>query len=148
MGQLEVDLARVEAEIAEKETELMEVAPDLEDKLREESEANERIEAAETTLRTLLAKHGRTTQFKNQKDRDAHLRNEISTSSSLIATREKQESENKRSLDAAKAELEEVTEKRRNQRKEIDGRKSLSMELAKEHSELKEKHNALLEKRK
>lgn len=126
----------------------MEVTPDLEDKLREEAVANERIEAAETTLRTLLAKQGRTTQFKNQKERDAHLRNEIATSSSIIATREKQESDNKRSLDAAKAELEEVTEKRREARKEIDGRKSLSLELSKEHAELKEQHNSLIEKRK
>ena len=148
LGHLEVELERVEAEIGEKETELMEVTPDLEDKVREETAASERIEVAETTLRTLLAKQGRTTQFKNQKDRDAHLRNEIANSSSLIAIREKQELENRRNLEAAKGELDEVTEQRRNQRAEIDGRKNLSVELSKENAELKEKHNSLLEKRK
>lgn len=148
LTRLESELESIELEISAKETELMEIVPDWEDKIREENDAKDKLEASETTLKTLYDKQGRTAQFKTQNQRDAHLNSEIVSNKSLLGDRERQESEDRRGLEMAKASLEEATEKSRNLRKEIEGRKSLIETLTKETAGLKDEQQILVENRK
>lgn len=148
LSQLEDDLAAVEVQISEKETELLEAVPAWEDKLAEEKDSKQRLEAVQTTLGTLYAKQGRISQFKTQKERDTHLRAEIASRTTFIATREKRESEVKRELTSAKKELEDSVQKFAQLREELDGRKATMAKLSEELAELKGKQATVIENRK
>lgn len=126
----------------------METVPEWEDKLREEATAKERLETAETTLGTLVAKQGRTNQFKTQQERDEHLRHGIESVTVLVAAREKQEERMKRDLMTAKADLTEAAANNSQLRKDMDGRKETLAKLSQDETTLVEKQNLLLEQRK
>lgn len=148
LSQLENDLEAVEAQISEKETELMEAVPAWEDKLAEEKEAKQRLEAVQTTLGTLYAKQGRVSQFKTQKERDTHLRAEIASRATFVVAREKRESEVKRELASAKKELDESVQRFSQLKGELDGRKATMVKLSEELAELKGKQATVIENRK
>jgi structural maintenance of chromosome 3 (chondroitin sulfate proteoglycan 6) len=148
LTRVEAELASVEEAITSKEAELMEVVPDWEDKLKEEAEAKERLETAETTLGTLYAKQGRQNQFNTQKERDAHLKSSIASRTDLIMAREQQETGVKRDLSSAKSDLDEVTQVVVELRREMDGRKAALTTLASEEMTMKEEHIVKVEKRK
>lgn len=146
--QLEKDLKKVETQISEKETELMEAVPAWEDKVAQEVKVKERLEVAETTLRTLYAKRGRVSQFKNQKDRDDHLRTTIAEQAKYISSHEATEAQVSRDLQLAKEALSELDGRVKELRGEMDGRKSTLAKLTAELSKLKDKEAEALEKRK
>lgn len=148
LTRLEKEFARVEAEIAEKEAELAGVVPEYEDKVAQETASKQQLEAAETTLRTLYAKQGRVSQFKTQKERDAHLRLEVSNRSAVRTTREAAIKNATRDLAAAKQNLEDVVGRIQELRKGMDGRKAGLAALAEELAALQEKQAAAIEKRK
>lgn len=126
----------------------MEVTPDYEDKLKEEVNNKEKLEAITTTLRTLYAKQGRTSQFKNQKDRDSHLKASIASNTSLITTRQKAVDEGKKELSKAKKDLDEAVENVKALREENDGRKQSLVDLSDELAQIKAEEGEATEKRK
>lgn len=126
----------------------MEVVPDFEDKLKEEFKEKEKLEVAETTLRTLYAKQGRTSQFKNQKDRDTHLHNSIQTNSTLLKSRSKVVEDSKKELIKAKKDLEDQVENVRHLREENEESKGALSSLAEELARLKLEEGEASEKRK
>lgn len=126
----------------------MEAVPDWEDKVKEETDARQRLEAAETTLGTLHAKEGRKNQFKTQKERDAHLKSMIAKHAQSIKDREEGEQGLVKELESAKTDLEEVQNKAGEMRRELDGRKETLANLQAELNKLKEEHSVALEKRK
>lgn len=148
LSKLEKDLGKIESTILEKEADLMSALPAWEDAVTSEKSARERLETINTTLRTLVAKRGRTTQFKNQKDRDNHLRAEISSREGLVNTREAREKEIERDLKSTKFELEEISKKSGELRRELDGRKEMMKELSEERDRLRTEELAKNEKRK
>lgn len=126
----------------------MEAVPAWEDKVAEEVKVKERLEVAETTLRTLYAKRGRVSQFKNQKDRDDHLRTTIAEQAKYISSHEATEAQVSRDLQLAKEALSELEGRVKELRGEMDGRKSTLAKLTAELSKLKDKEAEALEKRK
>ena len=148
VAELQADLKRVEADILEKETELMEAAPTWEDRKKEESLLREQLDDAETTLGTLAAKQGRSSQFKTQKDRDAHLRDTIKSRQSLAASREKRLEDLRKDLATAKQELDTATGRAGEQRHAIVGRKEELKRLKDDLSKFQADEAERLEKRK
>lgn len=148
VAEFAAELARVEALILEKEAELMEAAPAWEDRRDEESALREQLDAAETTLRTLAAKQGRTSQFKTQKDRDAHLRETLKSRKSLVESREKRLEDLKKDLAEAKKDLADAADRASEQRKAMVGRKEELVKLNDELVKIKEDESEKIEKRK
>ncbi|KAK4703751.1 structural maintenance of chromosome 3 (chondroitin sulfate proteoglycan 6), partial [Phenoliferia sp. Uapishka_3] len=142
------DLAAVEAEILEKEAELMEATPAWEDEKKEEGELKDRLGEAETTLATLAAKMGRTEQFKTQKDRDQYIKETVKNRKGLVGQRERRLEELKKDLESTKRELEETGEKAGEQRKEMAGRKEELKRLNEELAEIREEEAEKIEQRK
>lgn len=148
LAALNSEVESIEEAITAKEAELLEATPAWEDKSRELSAARESLEAATTTLGTLRAKQGRRNQFKTQKERDAHLRQMVSSHASMIDERRASEKTNERALKAAKEELEEGVKKHAELRKEFEGRKESQIEMQDQLSKLREQHRAKAEQRK
>ncbi|KAI5476815.1 chromosome segregation protein, SudA [Pseudohyphozyma bogoriensis] len=148
LGKLERELKKVEADINDKKTELMEAVPAWEDKVAEEKKAKERLEVVDTKLRTLVGKQGRTTQFKSQKERDAHLRKEIESRKGVIGVREKRAEEVKKDLGNAKGELENAEKRWEEGKAELDERKEVLRGLAEEWDKYKKEEVEKSEKRK
>lgn len=126
----------------------MDATPAWEDKQKEEAELREGLEAAETKLGTLAAKQGRVSQFKSQKERDAHLKETIKTRKETVATRVKRGEGMKGDLEAAREELEGVEERGSGMRSEMDGRKEVLGNLNEELVRTKEEEGEKIEKRK
>lgn len=148
LNKFEKELKQLEITILEKETELMEVTPNYEDKLKEEVKKKENLESITTTLRTLYAKQGRTSQFKNQKDRDSHLKTSITSNTSLITTRQKAVDDGKKELNKAKKDLDEAVENVKALREENDGRKQSLLDISDELTKIKAEEGEASEKRK
>ncbi|KAL8278388.1 hypothetical protein RQP46_009280 [Phenoliferia psychrophenolica] len=148
VAELEAELTKVEADILEKEADLMDAAPAWEDRRKEETQLREELDEAETTLRTLAAKQGRTTQFKTQKDRDAHLRDTVKQRKTVISQREKRLEVLKKDLADAKRDLELASERASEQRKGIVGRKEELRRLKEELKKLQDEEAEKIEKRK
>lgn len=83
------DLEELERDIETKETQLNDdILPKYQDLLTREGEAKRSLEISETKQRTLFDKQGRSKQFRTQKERDAHLRAQIATSTTYLQNRE------------------------------------------------------------
>ena len=74
------ELEAVEASIEQSEQELAEIKPGFIEKQREEARVKSELDSAEATRQRLYAKQGRNSRFKNKRERDAWLDNEIQES--------------------------------------------------------------------
>ncbi|KAM0746239.1 structural maintenance of chromosome protein 3 [Meredithblackwellia eburnea MCA 4105] len=142
------ELSTLEESILEKEAELMEVSPTWEDKTKEESVLHQRLDEVTTLLSTLQAKQGRTSQFKTQKERDAHLKAIIAEREKLVQERERRIESTKLDLEGCKRELSENEKRSDELRAEMEGRKEAGREVMEEVGKLKEEEGEKIEKRK
>ena len=74
------ELEAVETSIKQNEQELAEIKPGFIEKQREEARVKSELDSAEATRQRLYAKQGRNSRFKNKRERDAWLDNEIQES--------------------------------------------------------------------
>ena len=106
----EAELEQIEEKIEEKESLLSQLLPEWEEKRALQAAEKRRLNEVSANLTSLFAKQGRASKFRSKSERDAFLRQEIS---SVSAYKENQES----ALDAARGDLELA----RQSQKEIDG---------------------------
>lgn len=80
-----LELNSVQNSIKERENELANITPQYEAKMQEEGVTKSELDSAEGTRQRLYAKQGRNARFRNKRERDDWLRNEVSNSYSQLA---------------------------------------------------------------
>ena len=84
-GEIQSGLNSVQSSIKEREDELADITPQYESKMQEEGATKSELDSAEGTRQRLYAKQGRNARFRNKRERDDWLRNEVSNSQSQLA---------------------------------------------------------------
>lgn len=79
------ELETVQSSIEEHETELAKIAPDYEKSQEQEATSKSELDSAESTRQRLYAKQGRNARFRNKRERDDWLREEINGSYPQLA---------------------------------------------------------------
>ena len=79
------DLDSIQASIRQREDELAEITPQYVSKLQEEGATKSELDSAEGIRQRLYAKQGRNARYKNKRERDEWLREEIDSSYSQLA---------------------------------------------------------------
>ena len=79
------ELETVQSSIKEHETELAKIAPDYEKSQEQEATSKSELDSAESTRQRLYAKQGRNARFRNKRERDDWLREEINGSYPQLA---------------------------------------------------------------
>lgn len=88
--QYEEELASINEQIENVNTELMEVRPAFTEKKAEESQLQHKLNEANTTRQRLLAKQGRGSTFRNKKERDDWIKKELQDSAAIAKRSEAQ----------------------------------------------------------
>ena len=148
VGKLQAELEKVEEEISEKETRLMEVTPAWEDKKTANAQAQEELERVQTSLRVLEAKQGRASQFRTQSERDTYLKSQIVDRRNLISQHSSRAQEVNFQVARAQADLEDVQKRVFEARKSLETTKASMVSITKEAAQLREKQTELTEQRK
>ncbi|PWN19657.1 putative SMC3 [Microstroma glucosiphilum] len=107
---LQQRLDEVEAEISEKESELMSVVPDWQERTDSLDEARERLETVKSRLAFIIAKGGRSAQFRNQAERDEALSQQIEELQSFEAAQSSRLTEVTAAQERAEARVQEIEE--------------------------------------
>lgn len=81
----QLELSSVQSSIKAREDELAQITPLYEAKMQEEGAIKSELDSAEGTRQRLYAKQGRNARFRNKRERDDWLRNEVSNSYSQLA---------------------------------------------------------------
>ncbi|KAG0142153.1 hypothetical protein CROQUDRAFT_97871 [Cronartium quercuum f. sp. fusiforme G11] len=145
---LENELTRIQAEIILKERELSDVTPKAEAKATEVNECTERLAQIKSNIDALYAKQGRANLFRTQKERDAHLKSEITKLQGVLKSAEDMIRSVSIDVNTTKQSLAEIEARSQEIRKTLDQRKRRLLELKLELSEMREEHNKLTERRK
>ena len=147
-AQYESDLQSVQSSIKEREDELATITPGYLAKLDQESTTKSELDSAEGMRQRLYAKQGRTARFRNKKERDNWLREEINSSYPQLAkikavrmqtTEDIAELEN--DITIMESEIEEL-------RKQLDSRGDNTDAMQKEIQEAKAERDRLMDERK
>lgn len=81
---LQLEFNSVQRSIKEREDELADITPQYEAKMQEEGVTKSELDSAEGTRQRLYAKQGRNARFRNKRERDDWLRNEVNNSNSQL----------------------------------------------------------------
>ncbi|GAA5946350.1 hypothetical protein JCM10213_006535, partial [Rhodosporidiobolus nylandii] len=145
---LERDLEAVSSEITSTEASLMETTPAWEDALARSSAMRDALTSAQTTLQQLYAKQGRQAQYGSRAERDQHLQQLLARHEATLAQRKAREEAIVREIEETKREVEEVGERRKELRREVDGREGTRDALVKELREVRREKEEKSEQRK
>ncbi|PWN47834.1 putative SMC3 [Violaceomyces palustris] len=145
---IESELASLRQEIESKDNELSEVRPEWEREAHEMETIRESLEQTKARISALYSKQGRSAQFRNQRDRDAYLNQqigELDRFEKAQRTRLDQVTEQKASLEQRRTEnqgkIEEIEGR-------IEGRKEQMRALGEEWSQKRDRKEALGETKK
>jgi structural maintenance of chromosome 3 (chondroitin sulfate proteoglycan 6) len=145
---LQLELALVEEQIAEKEEALQQVLPQWESQKVRESQEKRQLDDTAAKLSALFAKQGRVNRFRTQIERDNYLRHEIASLTAYLASQVA-------ALEATKVELTSGYQLRVGMDEQIarvagsmENGKSRTRDLAQQLSALKDERSNLVEKRK
>ncbi|GAA6010091.1 hypothetical protein JCM11491_005863 [Sporobolomyces phaffii] len=145
---LERELDKIQHDITQAEASLMEAAPQYQDALARESELNQELETAQTTLNALFAKQARSSQFSSRDERDRHLNELIARNAETLAQRRSREQALINEGRQARDDLEQIGERRRELRAIADKRKEDQHELRDQVRKLDQEKNDKSEQRK
>ena len=146
--ELEAELAALSSQLKKVEGQLARQAPECAAKVAEAEQLKSEEEAAEARLQQLYAKRTRTTQFRSRRERDEHLKKEMSTVTAALEKKEVQAASLQRQLEEGRSKA---------SRAEVEGgeaRVRLAAERAKEDEaraaaiSLREKRDKLTDARK
>jgi structural maintenance of chromosome 3 (chondroitin sulfate proteoglycan 6) len=144
----DTEMKRLRAAIAERERELNELLPEYNAHRQQELEVKNRLDEAETARQRLYTKQGRNARFRNKKERDDWLREQINdafTSLSKVKAVKMQTSEETAQLQKDIATAEPGIEKLQNQ---LSGRGDAVLELDQQVQVVKEERDRLMDRRK
>ncbi|KAL7270355.1 Structural maintenance of chromosomes protein 3 [Rhizina undulata] len=141
-------LEEITSAISEREAELAELLPQYNEKKDAESKIRTELEETESARQRLYAKQGRNTQFRSKKERDDWLKREIAECEETL----KKRGGIRESLEAEITELAEQIAKLESEietiRQKLDGRSDATEKIAEEVSDKKEERNRLMDGRK
>lgn len=146
----ESELGSVQASIKEHENQLKKLLPEYNAKLNDETQAKSELETAEDNRRRLYDKQGRNARFRNKKDRDDWLKEQINSllkqigklkalrvqTDEDIAELEKDIAESEGEVDELRQQLERSGESDQNLQQQIDEAKAADERLQDERKEL------------
>ena len=146
--QYQSDLGSVQSSIKEREDELAQITPEYLAQLEQESTTKSELDSAEGMRQRLYAKQGRNARFRNKKERDNWLREEINNSYPQLAKIKAVRMQTTEDI----AELEEdiaTTEREIEElRKQLDSRGDSNDAMQKEVQEAKAERDRLMDERK
>lgn len=144
----EAELEQIEEKIAEKDALLAELLPEWEEQRALQATEKRRLDEASANLSALFAKQGRASKFRTKSERDAFLRQEISSVSAYKQNQETVLETAHGDLAQAKRSQNEIDKLCRDvQGKMEDGRQRMK-DLQDSVVKLKEQQMAMMEKRK
>ena len=146
--QYQSDLDLVQKSIKEREDELAQMTPEYLEQLEQESTIKSELDSAEGTRQRLYAKQGRNARFRNKKERDNWLREEINNSYAHLAKIKAVRMQTTEDI----AELEKDIVNTENQieelRKQLDSRGDSNDAMQNEVQEAKVERDRLMDERK
>lgn len=142
------ELDATQASIKEREDELAEITPQHAAKAREEAVMKSELDNADGTRQRLYAKQGRNARFRNKRERDEWLRDEINSSYSQLAKVKAVRVQT--TEDVAELEKEILSTERdiTNLREQLDNRGTSNDTMEKEVQEAKATRDRLMDERK
>ncbi|KAG6840817.1 hypothetical protein C0991_004108 [Blastosporella zonata] len=146
--ELEAQLARVEAKIAEKEAVLEQLLPEWTEQRTLEATEKRSLDEANAKLAALFAKQGRTTKFRTKSERDAYLKHEIGLMEEYRRNQRVALTTTQTELEAARPGRAEIDGQIAEVQNKIeDGRKRVR-DLSEQVSGFKDQHSEFTERRK
>ncbi|KAG8990253.1 Structural maintenance of chromosomes protein 3 [Tulasnella sp. JGI-2019a] len=146
--ELEADLEEILGKITEKEAELMELAPNLQDRIKEEKEEKRRLDEAQARLEALGLKQGRVARYTSKAERDKFLKKEIASIESYQTTQRQNSEEIRGELNAAQNRLQEIERKGEEVLQNLDDRRERLRVMGEQLNGLREENSKLVESRK
>ncbi|EMD37508.1 hypothetical protein CERSUDRAFT_114149 [Gelatoporia subvermispora B] len=146
--ELEQELARVQEQIAAKESELARLLPEWEAHRARETEEKRRLDESRAKLDALFSKRGRLSKYRTKAERDRYLKGEIA---SIEAYRSKQAStldELRSELDRSRTALGEIEQRMTDAQDRVEDGRQRARDLGEEIARLKGEHLDLTERRK
>ncbi|GAA6063023.1 hypothetical protein JCM10212_001802 [Sporobolomyces blumeae] len=148
LASLQAELDKIERDMTTSQASLEDLVPAYEAAVARETQLEQSLEAAHTTLNALFAKQGRSGQFASRAERDEHLHALIRRNDETLETRRKRERALVQDLQEARKELEEVQRRRSEVRNELERRKEALGELRDQLRKLDEQRAEKSEQRK
>ncbi|KAG6807005.1 hypothetical protein H0H93_002093, partial [Arthromyces matolae] len=144
----EAELARIEREIAQKESTLERLIPQWEQKRAAETAEKRSLDEASARQAALFAKQGRTTKFRTKSERDAYLKHEIGLMENYSETQREALVTAQSELDSARPGLGEIDVQIAEVQNKIEDGKKRLRDLSDQSTGLKDQHSELVERRK
>ncbi|KAL8945876.1 MAG: hypothetical protein Q9183_007991, partial [Haloplaca sp. 2 TL-2023] len=142
------DLESLEASIEQHEQELAEITPQYNTSLQEEATQKAELETAESTRQRLYAKQGRNARFKNKRERDDWLRDEINNSYPQLAKVKAVRVQTAEDISELEKEIASTEEAISSLREQIEGRASNNESIQAQIREAKAERDRLSDERK
>ncbi|TFK22913.1 RecF/RecN/SMC protein [Coprinopsis marcescibilis] len=147
-AELEEQMRVLEEKIQEKEEELAELLPEWEAQRSQEAAEKRLLDESTAKLNSLFAKQGRATKFRTKAERDAYLRQEISSLEAYKQTQAAALEGNREELQSIQRSQGEIDDQILDAQGKIDDGRRRVKDLTDEVNELKDKYTELSEKRK
>lgn len=147
-SQYDEELAAVQTSIQEHEDELAEVIPEYNAKEEEERTAKSELDSAEGVRRRLYEKQGRNARFRNKKERDDFLREQINTGYPQLAKIKAGRVQNNEDIAELEKDIAESEAEVAELREQFEGRGDSTNAIQKQVEEAKANRDRLVDERK
>jgi len=147
-SQHDAELGRLQTSIQEHEAELEEMLPEYEDKKQEEATAKSELDSAEGIRRRLYEKQGRNSRFRNKKERDDWLREQINGSYPQLAKIKAVRVQNVEDIAELEGEIERTEAAITELREQLENRGESNDAVQKEIEDAKAERDRLMDERK
>lgn len=142
------ELNSLQSSIKEREDELAKITPQYEAKVQEEGATKSELDSADGTRQRLYAKQGRNARFRNKRERDDWLRNEIDNCYSQVAKVKAVRMQTAEDVTELEMNIVSAEGEINNLREQIDGRGVSSDAMQKEVQDAKAARERLMDERK
>ena len=147
-SQYQADLRRVQESIQEHEDELEEILPEYKAKVEKEATAKSELDTAEGTRRRLYEKQGRNARFRNKKERDDWLREQINGSYPQLAKIKAVRVQNAEDIAELEKDIAESEAEMEQLREQLEGRGNSNDAVQKQIEDAKSDRDRLMDERK
>ncbi|KAL9637254.1 MAG: hypothetical protein Q9164_002299, partial [Protoblastenia rupestris] len=147
-SQYQADLRRVQESIQEHEDELEEILPEYKVKVEKEATAKSELDTAEGIRRRLYEKQGRNARFRNKKERDDWLREQINGSYPQLAKIKAVRVQNAEDIAELEKDIAESEAEMEQLREQLEGRGNSNDALQKQIEDAKSDRDRLMDERK
>lgn len=146
--QHEKDVHDLDQSVQERETRLAQIVPDYDNAKAEEEVAKQRCDNQEGQRQRLYAKQGRSSKWRNKKERDDWLNQEINDSNVALATRKAVRMQTDEEIANLEQSISELDGNIEETRKRLDNRGEDQKNMADDVQRAREVRNGLLDQRK